>query len=221
MKEIAGRFEKQTGNKVKLVFGSSGNFFAQLQNGAPFDVFLSADVEYPKKLESEGLTEPGSLYEYARGKIVLWVPGNSQIDVNKGLRAVADPRVRRLAVANPAHAPYGRAAEAALKNSGVWQEVSNKLVLGENISQTAQFANSGNADAAILALSLVLGPAMKDKGKYFLVPQEMYPPLQQAAVIVKTSEHKSLASQFIQFLKLPETRSLFAQYGFQEPEKAR
>ena len=221
MKEISARFEKQTGNRVKLVLGSSGNFFAQLQNGAPFDVFMSADVEYPKRLEAAGLAEPGSLYEYATGRIVLWVPNNSQIDVNQGLAALADPQVRRLAVANPAHAPYGRAAETALKNAGVWQQASLKLVLGENISQTAQFASSGNADAAILALSLVLAPALKDKGKYFLIPQKMYSPLRQAAVITKTSEHKSLASQFIAFLKVPEMRSLFAQYGFQEPEKAR
>lgn len=221
MKEIAARFEKQTGSRVKLVFGSSGNFFAQLQNGAPFDLFLSADVEYPEKLEAAGLTEPGSLYEYAIGRIVLWVPSNSHIDVNKGLRAVTDPSMRRLAVANPAHAPYGRAAETALENAGLWQQVSSKLVLGENISQTAQFAYSGNADAAILALSLVLAPAMKDKGKYFVIPQEMYPALRQAAVIIKTSAHKSLASRFIEFLKMPETRSLLTQYGFQEPEKAR
>ena len=220
MKEIAARFEKQTGNRVKLVFGSSGNFFAQLHNGAPFDVFMSADVEYPKKLEAAGLTEPGSLYEYARGKIVLWVPSNSHLDVNKGLGAVADPQVRRLAVANPAHAPYGHAAETALKNAGVWQQASPKLVLGENIAQTAQFASSGNADAAILALSLVLAPGMRDKGKYFVIPQELYPPLKQAAVTIKRSTHKSLASQFIEFLKLPETHSTFTQYGFQEPETA-
>jgi len=220
MKEIASRFEKQSGNKLNVVFGSSGNFFAQLQNGAPFDVFLSADVEYPKKLEAAGLTEPGSLYEYATGRIVLWVPGNSHIDVNKGLGAVTDPQIRRLAIANPAHAPYGRAAEAALKNAGVWQQVSSKLVFGENISQTAQFANSGNADAAILALSLVLAPGMKDKGKYFVIPLEMYSPLRQAAVILKSSAHKGLASRFIGFLKTPETRLLLTQYGFQEPDKA-
>ncbi|HWY67521.1 MAG TPA: molybdate ABC transporter substrate-binding protein [Terriglobales bacterium] len=221
MKEIAARFEKQTGSKVKLVFGSSGNFFAQLQNGAPFDVFLSADVEYPKKLEAAGLTEPGSLYEYATGRIVLWIPSNSNIDVNKGLGVAADPQIRRLAIANPAHAPYGRAAETALKNAGLWQQVLSKLVLGENISQTAQFANSGNADAAILALSLVLAPAMKDRGKYFVVPQEMYPPLRQAAVVIRASGHKAVASRFIEFLKAPDTRSLFSQYGFQEPGKAR
>ena len=221
MKEIAARFEKQTGSRVKLVFGSSGNFFAQLQNGAPFDLFLSADVEYPRKLEAAGLAEPGSLYEYATGKIVFWVPENSPVSLDKGLAALADSRIRRVAIANPAHAPYGRAAEAALKKAGVWEQVSSKLVLGENISQTAQFASSGNADAAILALSLVRTPAMKDRGKYIVIPQEMYPLLRQAAVVIKKSAHKSLAAQFVEFLKTPDARSLFTQYGFEEPDTAR
>ena len=222
MKGIVGQFEKQTGTKVKLAFGSSGTLFAQLQNGAPFDVFLSADTEYPKRLEVAGLVEPGSMYEYATGKIVLWVPSSSHIDVNQGLGVVADPQIRRLAIANPAHAPYGRAAEVALKNAGVWPQVSSKLVLGENISQAAQFANSENADAAILALSLVLAPAMKDKGRYFVVPQQMYPPLRQAAVVIRGSGHKTVAGRFIEFLRIPQTRSFLARYGFEVPgEKAR
>ncbi|PYX95780.1 MAG: molybdate ABC transporter substrate-binding protein [Acidobacteria bacterium] len=220
MKEIASRFETNTGSKVKLVFGSSGNFFAQLQNGAPFDVFFSADLEYPKKLEAQGLTEPGSLYECAIGKIVLWVPSNSPIDVSKGLSVVADPQIRRLAIANPAHAPYGRAAKTVLGKAELWQSVSSKLVLGENISQTAQFANSGNADAAILALSLVLAPAMKGNGTYFMIPQELYPPLRQAAVVMKASAHKKSALRFVEFLESAETQSLFAENGFQRPEKA-
>ena len=221
MREITARFEKQTGSQVKLVFGSSGNFFAQLQNGAPFDLFLSADVDYPRSLEAAGLAEPGSLYEYATGKIVLWVPENSAVDLDKGLAALTDTRIRRVAIANPAHAPYGRAAEAALKKAGVWEHVSSKLVRGENISQTAQFAYSGNADGAILALSLVRAPGMKDKGKYIVIPPEMYPLLRQGAVIIKKSAHKSLASRFMEFLKTPEARSLFTQYGFQEPDKSR
>jgi len=218
MKDLSTRFEKQTGIKVSLVFGSSGNFFAQLQNGAPFDLFFSADVDYPRKLEATGLAERGSLYEYATGKIVLWVPSHSRVDVNNGLAAVDDPQIRRLAIANPAHAPYGRAAETALKKAGVWEQVSSKLVFGENISQTAQFASSGNADAAILALSLVLAPAMKQQGRYSLIPQGMYPPLRQGVVVIKKSAHKSLASRFIEFLKTAEARSLFTQYGFQEPD---
>jgi len=221
IKEITARFEKQTGSQVKLVFGSSGNFFAQLQNGAPFDLFLSADAEYPRRLEAAGLAEPGSLYVYATGKIVLWVPENFPVDLDKGLAALTDTRIRRVAIANPAHAPYGRAAEAALKKAGVWEQVSSKLVRGENISQTAQFAYSGNADAAILALSLVRAPGMKDKGKYIVIPREMYPLLRQGAVIIKKSTHKSLASRFIEFLKIPESQFIFTQYGFQEADKSR
>ena len=214
MPEIAARFEKETGSKVKLSFGSSGNFFAQVQNGAPFDLFFSADIDYPRKLEAAGLAVPGSLYQYATGRIVLWAAKNSAIDVNRGLSAVADPALKKLAIADPAHAPYGRAAEAALRKSGLWEKVSSKLVLGENISQTVQFVESGNADAGILALSLVLAPAMKDHGKYFVIPQELYPPLQQAGVILGHTEHRELATRFIQFLRVEEVKSLLKQYGF-------
>ena len=214
MPEIAARFEKETGSKVKLAFGSSGNFFAQIQNGAPFDLFFSADIDYPRKLESAGMAVPGSLYRYATGRIVLWAAKNAAIDVNQGLSAVADPSVKKLAIADPTHAPYGRAAEAGLRKSDLWEKVSSKLVMGENISQTAQFVESGSADAGILALSLVLAPAMKDRGKYFVIPQELYPPLQQAGVILSHSEHRELATRFMEFLKTSEIRALLKQYGF-------
>ena len=220
LKEVATRFEKQAGSKVELSFGSSGTFFAQIQNGAPYDVFFSADMDYPKKLEAAGLAEPGSLYQYGKGKLVLWVPASSAVDVSKGLAVVADPAVRKLAIANPAHAPYGRAAEAALKRVGLWEKVSSKLVLGENISQAAQFVQSGNADAGILALSLVLASAMKDRGRYFEVQRELYPPLQQAAVILKNSKHKQTAHQFMEFIKTPVIKSLLQQYGFTVEEIA-
>jgi molybdate transport system substrate-binding protein len=194
--------------------------FAQIQNGAPYDVFFSADMDYPKKLEAAGLAEPGSLYQYGKGKIVLWVPASSAVDVTKGLAVVAESAVRKLAIANPAHAPYGRAAEAALKRVGLWEKVSSKLVLGENISQAAQFVQSGNADAGILALSLVLASTMKDKGRYFEVQQELYPPLQQAAVILKNSGHKQTAHQFMEFIKTPEIKSVLQHYGFAVEEIA-
>jgi molybdate transport system substrate-binding protein len=221
MPEIAARFEKETGIQVKLSFGSSGNFFAQIQNGAPYDVFLSADVDYPKKLEATGLTETGSLYQYASGKIVLWIPSGSTVNVNRGLDVLLDPAVKKVAIANPAHAPYGRAAESALRKAGVWDRISSKLVLGENISQTAQFVQSGNADAGILALSLVLAPAMKGKGSYFLISQEGYPLLQQTAVVLKGSAHRESARRFLDFLKTSETQSLLRQYGFSTREAGR
>lgn len=220
MKEIAMRFEKQTGNKTKLSFGSSGNFFAQIQNGAPYDLFFSADLEYPEKLEAAGLTQPGTLYRYAIGRIVLWVPNSSAADVTKGLKATVDVTVKKLAIANPEHAPYGRAAESALKNANLWEKIAPKLVLGENISQTAQFVQSGNADAGILALSLVLAPAMKGRGRYFEIPQTLYPPLRQAAVILKSSQRRELAGKFMAFLKTPEIASLLRQYGFSNQESA-
>ena len=161
--QIAVAFEKQTGLKVRLVFGSSGNLSAQIRQGAPYDVFFSADVSYARELESAGLAEPGSLEVYAVGRIVVWVPRSSALDVeHQQIRVFLDPAVTRIAVANPRHAPYGRAAEAALKRLEIYEQVKDKLVLGENISQAAQFVESGNAQVGILALSLALAPAMKE-----------------------------------------------------------
>lgn len=214
MTEIAMRFERQSGASVKLSFGSSGNFFAQIQNGAPYDLFFSADLEYPTRLKTAGLIATDSLYRYATGRIALWSPANTSIDVSKGLPILSEERVRKIAIANPAHAPYGRAAEAALRNSNLWNSISTKLVFGENIAQTAQFVQSGNADVGIVALSLVLGPAMKDRGSYFVVPEKLYPPLQQAAVILKSSQHQALARRFIDYMKTREITFLLQQYGF-------
>ena len=216
-KEVAGRFEKQSGASVKLSFGSSGNFFSQIQNGAPFDLFFSADIEYPQKLESGGFTEPGTLYQYARGKIVLWVPNESEIDVGQGLKALLSSRIKKVAIANPAHAPYGRAAVAAMKSAGVYEGVSQKLVFGENISQAANFVASGNAGAGIIALSLALSPNMKLKGRYFLIPLDSYPPLDQAGVALKSSSNKKVAGCFLEFLQTPEIVELMEQYGFELP----
>ena len=151
LQDVTARFEKQTGAHVKLIFGSSGNFFAQLQNGAPFDLFFSADVGYPQKLEAVGLTEPGTLYRYATGKIVLWVPNGSTLDLKRGLPVLLDPGIHKIAIANPEHAPYGRAAVAALQHEKLYDQVSSKFVLGENISQAASFVVSGSADAGIVA----------------------------------------------------------------------
>lgn len=218
--DVATRFEKASGKQVKLSFGSSGNFFAQIQNGAPFDLFFSADLGYAKKLEAAGLTEPGSLYEYATGSIVLWTLRNSPLDLNRGLKLLLDPSVKKIAIANPEHAPYGRAAVAALRHEGLYDKLAGKLVLGENISQAATFVESGNADAGVIALSLALAPAMKDKGKYAEIPAEDYPPIEQGAVILKSSQQKEAARAFLQFVKSPEIMDLLKKYGFSVPTQS-
>ncbi len=215
--DVAARFQKDTGHAVKLVFGSSGNFFAQIQNGAPFDVFFSADIDYPKRLEAAGLAEPGTIYEYATGKIVVWAPANSKLDVTQGLRVLLDPAVGKIAIANPEHAPYGRAAVAALKHAGLYDNVSSKFVLGENISQTATLVVSGGADVGIIALSLAVAPSMKEKGKYYEIPADAYPVIEQAAVITKASKQKDIARQFLQYLKRPTIQDVMKSYGFALP----
>src|SRR6185437_8145571 len=219
LKDTAARFEARTGTPVNLTFGSSGNFFSQIENGAPYDLFFSADIDYANKLEQHNLAETGSLFQYAIGRIALWIPNGSPLDLNKGLELLRSPSIRKLAIASPQHAPYGRAAEAALKKSGLWPDVSEKIVEGENISQTAQLVQSGNADAGILALSLVVAPAMRGQGKYYVIPAELYPPLTQACVIVRESPHKPAAKQFVEFVKSPEIRQLFERYGFSVPRE--
>jgi molybdate transport system substrate-binding protein len=218
-KEVVPEFEKETGDSVKLAFGSSGNFFAQIKNGAPYDIFFSADIGYPKKLEAAGLTEPGTMYEYAVGKIVLWVLNQSPVDLSKGLSILTDTRINKIAIADPAHAPYGRAAVDALKNDKLYDAVKGKLVQGENIAQTAQFVQSGSADIGILALSLALAPTLQKQGRYEEIPDTLYPPIEQAAVVLKASKEKRAAEAFITFLKKSETIALMKRYGFVIPSK--
>ncbi|MEO8257760.1 MAG: molybdate ABC transporter substrate-binding protein [Acidobacteriota bacterium] len=218
---LAAQFEKDTGQRMRLTFGSSGNFFAQIQNGAPFDLFLSADIEYPKRLEDSGHADRGSLYQYATGHIVLWTRTDSGIDLKRGLAVLADARVRRIALANPEHAPYGRAAVAALRHEQLYDRVRGNFVLGENISQAAQFAESGSADAGILALSIALSPALEAAGGYADIPASWYPPIAQAAVVVASSRQKALARQFIAFLKTPDGIRILQSYGFGAPHPTR
>jgi molybdate transport system substrate-binding protein len=211
---IARNFETQTGVSTRLTFGSSGNFFAQIQNGAPFDVFLSADLNYPQQLVVSGQAIGDTLYEYASGRIVVWTRHDSGIDVRRGLAALGDSRVRRVAIANPEHAPYGRAAVAALQHEHLYEAVRSKLVLGENISQAAQFVQSGNADVGILALSVALAPAMKTAGVYFEIPSTMHPPIRQGAAVLHTGTNEKGARAFLDFLKRPDSLKLLADFGF-------
>src|SRR5260370_40884653 len=155
MGELSEMFERRTGTKVNVSYGSSGNFFSQLQNGAPFDLFSSADIEYPRKLEAAGIAEPETLYECAGGGIVIWTAADAKVDVTRhGWETLLDTSVEKIAIANPEHAPYGRAAVAALQKAGIYEKVKPKLVYGENISQAAQFVQSGNAQAGNVAMSL-------------------------------------------------------------------
>ena len=217
IKELIVEYEKQTGHHVKLSLGSSGNFYAQLQQGAPFDLYFSADIGYPKKLEEAGLTVPGSLYRYAVGRVVLWAPKQSPVEVSKGLTVLRDAAVRKIAIANPKHAPYGRAAVAAMEQSQVYAEVKDRLVLGENISQAAQFIESGACDVGIIALSLAMAPVMKSAGSYWLIPAEAHPPLEQGAVIMKQSKQQDAARHFLQFIQSPQGQEVMTRYGFTLP----
>jgi molybdate transport system substrate-binding protein len=217
--EITAEFSKSTGNKVNLSFGSSGNIYSQIQNGAPYDLFFSADIAFPRKLVSAGLALPESLYQYAQGKIVLWVPKGSRLNIEqKGLQSLLDPSVRRIAIANPTHAPYGRAAKAALEHENLFRLLRDKFVIGENISQTAQFIQSGNADIGIIALSLALSPQLKSAGRYWEIPTESYPPIQQGVVILKTSKRQATARMFLDYLRQAPASRILKGYGFALPQ---
>ena len=220
MQDLGTQFEQRTGTKVDVSYGSSGNFFSQLQNGAPFDVFFSADIEYPEKLESLSIAEPGTLYEYAIGRIAIWMPGDTKMDVaRQGWKALLDARVQKIAIANPEHAPYGRAAVAAMQKAGIYEQVKAKLVYGENISQAAQFVQSGNAQAGIVAMSLAVSPGMK-AGKRWEIPAEMHPPIEQGAIVLKNAKNKDGARAFLQFVKSEAGRAMLARHGFTLPTTA-
>jgi molybdate transport system substrate-binding protein len=212
IKEVIQSFEKGTGKEVRLTLGSSGNFYAQIRNGAPFDVFLSADMAYPKQLEKDGLAAPGSTFIYGVGSIVLWVPKNSPVKIETlGMQALLDPKVKKIAIANPEHAPYGRAAESAMKSAGIYDRVKGKLVLGENISQAAQFVQSGAADIGIIARSIASSEPMA-VGRQWPVPENLYPRLEQGAVLLKRGGPDAKA--FYDWLRSPESRAVFQKYGF-------
>jgi molybdate transport system substrate-binding protein len=217
MDDLAAQFEKRTGNHLEITYGSSGNVFSQIQNGAPFDLFFSADIEYPQKLEAAALAEPGTLHEYAVGRVVIWVPADAGLRVaERGWETLLDTRVQKIAIANPEHAPYGRAAVAALQKAGIYEQVRAKLVYGENISQAAQFVQSGNAQAGIVALSLALSPAMRD-GQRWLIPADLYPPIKQAVIVLKAAQSKDAARAFLEFVKSAAGRGTLEKYGFAPP----
>ena len=220
LQEVAANYEKRTGITVKLSFGASGALTQQIQNGAPFDIFFSADMDYPRQLIAGDQAESATLYRYAVGRLVLWVPKDSPLDVeHKGMDVLLDPSVKKIAMANPQHAPYGRAAAAALKHYGLYEKVGDRLVLGENISQAAQFVESGNAQAGFVALAHAIAPAMQGKGKYWVVPAEAYPPLDQGVVLISRPPHRQDAVAFLEFVKTAEVTAVLRRYGFSLSEK--
>jgi molybdate transport system substrate-binding protein len=215
--ELARKFEQQTGHYVRPVFGSSGNLFAQIQNGAPYDVFLSANTAYPQRLLGTGEAIAGSYSSYAVGRLALYARGDSPLDLTKlGIHVLLAPSVHRIAIANPEHAPYGAAAVAALRHYGLYERLQSKLVLGENVSQAAQFVLSGNAQVALTALSV----AQAQNGKYALIPAEAHAPIEQAAVVLKRSAHPAVATSFVRFLSSAEAREILQRFGFQSPAAA-
>ena len=200
---------------LQVAYGSSGTFFAQIVNGAPFDLFMSADIEYPRQLASRGLTTPDSEFTYAVGRLVLWVPAASPLDVERGgMETLLDSRVAYVSIANPEHAPYGRAAEAAMREAKVYDRVRSRLVFGENVSQALQFVQSGAAQAGLVALSLAVAPTVKPSGKFWIVPAELHPPIDQGGIILRAAADVEAARAVRAFLLGERGRAILKQYGF-------
>jgi molybdate transport system substrate-binding protein len=207
---------------VQPIYGSSGNFYTQITNKAPFDVFLSADMEYPRNLQKNGLILDGSEFTYAVGRIVLWTRNDSPLDVSRlGMEALLDPSIKKVSIANPDHAPYGRAAVAAMEKYGVYEKVKGKLVLGENVSQALEFIDAGTAQVGIVAMSLATAPNVSSRGKYFEVPLDSYPRMDQGGVILKNVRDLRAAEQFLSFIQSPECRTILKTFGFYLPQESR
>jgi len=222
LKDAAAELKKtfqadRPGVEVALTFGASGAFFAQIQNGAPFDVFLSADSEYPAKVVAAKLGAKADERVYAFGKLVAWLPPGSTLDLDKkGLAALADPAVKRIAVANPAVAPFGRATEAAFKSAGVYEAVKDKLVLGTSVGQTAQFATTGAANVAFLPYSLTFGKELSG-GKIFFVPETLYPKVEQSGIVLSAAKDPVLARAFLALITGEQGRAILSRYGYGLP----
>jgi molybdate transport system substrate-binding protein len=203
---------------LAVTYGASGDFFAQLSHKAPFDLFLSADVRYPHKLVEQGLAEPDAEFRYAMGRLVAWVPARSALNLKRdGLRALLDPSVRKIALANPRHAPYGRAAEAALKKQGIYNDVKDRLVLGQDVEQAAQFLQTGAADVGLIPLSLAQAPALRDSGRSWRVPQEAHAPIEQNGVILSWAADPEAANSVRAFLTGPRGREILKRHGYDVP----
>lgn len=215
MDDIVMRFKSAHPDaEIATVYGSSGNFATQIRNGAPFDLFFSADIGYPQQLVKEGFAA-SAVVPYGIGRIVLWRVGAGGERIT--LNALSDAKVMRIAIANPEHAPYGKRAREALIASGVWQQVQPKLVFGENIGQTAMFVQTGAADIGLIALSLALTPALSSRGSYALIPAGLHASLEQGFMITRRAAENGLAKQFASYMSSPTVRAVMVRYGFALP----
>lgn len=213
--ELGRHFEQQTGVKVTFSFGSTGTLAKQIENGAPIDLFAAANVEFVDQLEREGLIFPETKALYARGRITIWTRADSSSKIER-IEDLARPEIARIAIANPEHAPYGRAAREALESAGILKTVEPKLVFGENVRQTMQYAETGNADVAITALSL----SVLSNGRWTLIPEELHKPLNQALAVIKGARLEKAARQFAEFINGAQGRPIMRKYGFILPGEA-
>jgi molybdate transport system substrate-binding protein len=219
MNDLLREFQKAHDVDVQVSYGSSGTFYAQLLNHAPIDVFFSADLEYPRQLASRGLTLENGGFDYAVGRLAIWTRTSSTLDVEaRGLDVLRAASIAHVAIANPEHAPYGRAAVAAMRSAGVYDAVERKLVLGENVSQALQFVQSGAADVGVIALSLALAPPVTGQGRFAEVPLTAYPRLAQGGTVLKWAEDVESALALRAFVIAPEGRAILKQYGFYLPD---
>jgi molybdate transport system substrate-binding protein len=215
--ELNAAFRKEAPDAdIKVSLGASGNFYAQIKNGAPFQVFMSADLRYPQQLAKEGAADGATLFTYALGRLAMWTT-DPRLDLRQGLRILNDARVTRVAIANPETAPYGRAAKAALEHLGYWDVVKGKLVTGENIAQTAQFVQTGNAQLGFVSYATVMAPRLKGAGSYYLVPEAGLAPIEQGAVVTARGKDSALAARFMRFLRGEAARAILQRHGFGLP----
>ena len=212
MDEIVTAFRQtHPAEQVDVIYGSSGKFHAQIQQGAPYDLYFSADIAFPRALAQAGFAA-SEVKPYALGRIVLW---SASLDASKmTLESLSDPQITRIAIANPKHAPYGKRAEEALRSLGLWEKLAPKLVYGENIAHTAQFVQTGNAQVGILALALAISPELASKGTYWLIPDTLHQPLEQGFVITQRAQGNALARRFADYMASPPARAVMARYGF-------
>ncbi|MDP2406791.1 MAG: molybdate ABC transporter substrate-binding protein [Hydrogenophaga sp.] len=201
-------------DEIDVIYGSSGKFHTQIQQGAPYDLFFSADIAFPRELAKAGLAA-SEVKPYAFGRIVLW---STTVDATKlTLQSLSDPKFARIAIANPKHAPYGKRAEEALRASGLWEKVEPKLVYGENIAHTAQFVQTGNAQVGVIALALAVNPELASKGGYWLIPDQLHAPLEQGFIVTKRAAGSALAKRFADHMGSAAARAVMTKYGFVLP----